>query len=121
MLYLVEQGPVEKQIITQSMRSGMPLPEKIRNAPALELGLDFFFRAWVELGSCRSVGMEEGPIPWDSIRKYCNEYDIVGELREDTFYLVRSMDNAYLDSRREKAKKQQLSQQKGAKKPRGNK
>lgn len=112
---------LERNIITQSMRSGMPLPDKIKNAPMLDLGLDFFFKAWVELGSDRTVGMEEGPIPWDSIRKYCNEYDIVGELREDTFYLVRSIDNAYLKHRRDKAKKQQLSQQKGKNKPRGNK
>jgi hypothetical protein len=112
---------VEKNIIAQSMRSGLPLPERIKNAPTLDLGLDFFFRAWIELGSERPIGFDEGPIPWDSIRKYCNEYDIVGELREDTFYLVRSMDNAYLKYRRDKAKKQQLSQQKGKNKPRGNK
>ncbi len=118
---MLEQGPVEKKILTQALRSRMPIPERIRNAPVLHLGLDFFFKAWLELGSCRAVGMEEGPIPWSVIRTYCNEYDIVGELREDMFYLVRSMDNAYLDHRREKAKKQRLTETKGQKKPRGNK
>jgi hypothetical protein len=111
---------LEKNLITQSIRSGMPLPDKIKNAPVLLLGLDFFFKTWVELGSCRSVGMDEGPIPWTVIRTYCNEYDILGELREDTFYLVRSIDNAYLRWKKDKAKKQRLSEQAGKKK-RGNK
>ena len=121
MLYVLEQGPVEKTIIQQCLRSNQPFPEKIGNAPHLLLGLDFFFKAWMELGSCRTVGMEEGPIPWESIRNYCAEYDIVGELREDMFFFIRSLDNAYLEHRRTKAKKQQLSQKKGTKKVRGNK
>lgn len=85
------------------------------------MGLEFFFKAWMELSSCRGIGMEQGPIPWDSTRKYCNEYVIVGELRDDMFYFVRAIDNAYLNYEREKAKKQRLSQQsKGKPKTRGN-
>jgi hypothetical protein len=97
----------------------VPFPAKIRDAPILTLGLDFFFRAWIELNSCRHIGMDEGCISWESIRNYCNEYDIVGELRQDMFYLVRSMDNTYLEYKRNKAKKQQISNNKGNKKPRG--
>lgn len=78
------------------MREGRPLPEKIQNAPILLDGLELFFVAWLELSSDRAYGMGEGPIPWTSIRNYANEYDIVGELREDLYYFVRSLDVAYL-------------------------
>ena len=118
---MLEQEPIEKKIIEQCLRQNTDFPDKIKNAPSLFMGLELFFKAWMELSTCRINSLEEGPIPWESIRNYCLEYGIVGELKEDMFYLIRSLDNAYLSYRRDKAKKQQLSSERKAKKSYGNK
>lgn len=117
---MLEQEPVEKLIIEQCLRQGIEFPDKIKNAPSLFMGLELFFKAWLDLSTCRNNGLEEGPIPWEGIRNYCNEYGIVGELREDMYYLVRAVDNVYLKHRREKAKKQMNANRK-AKRAHGDK
>lgn len=101
LLYTLEQGPVEKTIIAQCEREKRPLPSKIANAPELLLGLDFVYTAFMELSTCRSVGMGEGPIPWTAIRDY-TEYAQIDDFEqlEDFFYLIREMDSAYLDFRK---------------------
>lgn len=113
MLYLLEQEPVEKRIIEQCLREHREFPEKIKNAPSLYIGLELFFRAWLELGSCRISVMEEGPIPWLAISQYARDYGIVGELYEDLVYYVRVLDNAYLTFKRGKAEKGKISTHKG--------
>ena len=87
------------------MREGLPLPERIKNAPTLEIGLELFYTAFFELGTCRQLGMAEGPIPWTAIDIYCNSYTIVSEQREDMHMFIRSMDNAYLKYQESKRKK----------------
>lgn len=99
---MLEQGPVEKRIITQCMRDGLPLPDRIKDAPELQLGLELFFGAFLELSSCRFIGLEEGPIPWLAIHQYCQAYRIRGEQREDMFLHIRSMDNAYFKHKESK-------------------
>lgn len=79
------------------MREGRPLPKKIRNAPELILGLEFYYNAFEDLSSCRELGFGVGPIPWTAMKDYCHEYDITGDDDlEDFFYFIRQMDNAYL-------------------------
>lgn len=106
---MLEQEPVEKRIIEQCLRENREFPEKIKNAPSLSIGLELFFHAWLELGSCRLSVMEEGPIPWTAISQYAKDYGIVGELYEDLVYYVRVLDNAYLRFKREKAEKAKIS------------
>lgn len=92
-------------IIEQCIRQRMPLPEKIRNAPSLELGLDLFYVAFMDLTSCRAVGFGEGPIPWTATRIMADEeLGLAGEQREDLFYYIGRMDTVYLEHR---AKKQE--------------
>ncbi len=114
MLYHLEQGPVEKKIIAQCQREQLPLPSKIANAPELYLGLEFVYDAFAELNSCRTHGMSEGPIPWTAMNTYCGVYGVEGEAKQDFFYLVRALDNAYLDYQAEKQKKKSKV---GGKKP----
>ncbi len=83
----------------------MPLPKAIQNAPELELGLDFFYVAFLELSSCRQIGMEEGPIPWTAIDTYCFRFELESEMRDDMFHFVRSLDNEYLRFRKSKSGK----------------
>lgn len=89
----------------QCLRANREFPEKIKNAPSLFMGLELFFRSWMELGSCRLSVMEEAPIPYTAISQYARDYGIVGELYEDLVYFVRILDNAYLEYQRNKKPK----------------
>jgi hypothetical protein len=103
LLYTLEQGPTEKTIIEQCIRQRMPLPDRIKNAPSLNLGLDLFYLAFLELNSCRALGYgSEGPVPWLAIKDFCAFYNIVDEQCEDLFFHVQRLDQAYLEFRNRK-------------------
>lgn len=96
---------MEQTIIRQSLQMGRPLPKRIQDAPELRFGLDLYYGAFFDLNSCRMSGWAEGPIPWTSIKDYCIAHELDDEQIEDMFYLVRAMDNAYLDFHLKKAKR----------------
>lgn len=114
----MQQGPVEQKIIAQCLREKKPLPPKIAEAPELYLGLDFFYEAFLELNSCRFLGMSEGPIPWTALNTYCEVYEITDEQKLDFFYLLRAIDNEYLKYQSDKQEKKNR-QIKGKKPMRG--
>lgn len=75
----------------------MPLPERIKNAPELLLGLELYYRAFLDLTSCRGNGYgTEGPIPWTATHEWANAHNLSGEQREDLFYFIPHMDEVYL-------------------------
>jgi hypothetical protein len=84
----------------------LPLPDKIQNSPILRIGLEFFYYAFMELTTCRAIGMAEGYIPWVAIKQWADEYDVIDEQREDLFYHILKMDEAYLIHRSKQADKQ---------------
>jgi len=94
--YSIVHGPIEEKLIKDYAGMNLPLPSKIANAPQLRLGLELFFSVFRDLDSTRQIGNFEGSIPWTAIKQYCDEYDIVGEQRDDVFYFVRNIDEAYL-------------------------
>lgn len=59
-------------------------------------GSEWIWEGFIELGSCRNIGMALGPIPWTAIQMYMdvNSYDI--DDREMFFYCIRCMDNVFL-------------------------
>jgi hypothetical protein len=44
--HLLELGPHEQAIAKQAMRAGQPLPDRIANAPELEVGLQLYLQAF---------------------------------------------------------------------------
>lgn len=86
------------------MQRKLPLPDRIKDAPDLELGLELYLGAFWDLDSCRPLGWAEGPIPWTVIEQYAQLNELEGEQREMLHYHVRQLDNAYLKHRHEKAK-----------------
>lgn len=100
----MKYGDWESQILKQCKQGGQPLPAEIRDSPKLQQGLELYWNAFVDLNTCRSVGMAAGPIPWDSILKYANEYQFAGFQREALFYHVRAMDVAFLSYNRARDK-----------------
>jgi len=96
LLYLLEQGPTEQKIIQMCIQSRRPLPEAIRDAPEVPLGLGLFFSGFLDLNDERSIGFSEGPIPRRAMREYCEEHDLQDEVREDFFYYTKMLDQVYL-------------------------
>jgi hypothetical protein len=91
------------------MRRGIPLPERIQNAPELQEGLAIYLVAFYDLDTCRAVGMSsEGPIPWTAIQQWCQAMHLGPEETEDVHSIIRHLDNFYLrhrESRRSKTGK----------------
>lgn len=50
-----------------------------------------------DLSSCRSFGMGIGPIPWTAIHSYCRFHEFDVEQEEMAHYLLRRMDEFYLE------------------------
>jgi hypothetical protein len=101
----LEQGPVEKAIIEQCRREKRELPERIKNAPELQLGLELYYGAFLELSSCRSVGFgAEGPIPWTAVNQWARAHQLSEEQEEDLLYHIERMDEVYLKFKDKKAK-----------------
>lgn len=106
MLYQLNHADVdEAKIIDALVRSGRPIPKDLVDAPSLFQGLSMFYRAFMQLNSCRSSGMGEGPIPWTAILLWCDENEVEGRQRRMVFNHVRSMDNSYLAHRADKMPK----------------
>ena len=97
MLYDLERDPVrDRKIVQQCIRQKRPIPDKIANAPALMLGLDLYYDAFLDLATCRSVGMSAGAIPMLDIRDYAIAYEFDEEQEADLLILIRQMDNEYI-------------------------
>ena len=99
MIYDTEQAPIEQRLIRDSLAYGKPLPEKIRNAPEKIFGSDFYYEAFFDLSSERlnsSAGL--GRIPWSAVSNYCKTFDLDEDESEVLHAVIRSMDNAYLNS-----------------------
>lgn len=79
------------------MRAAQPLPQKIQNAPELELGLNLFYNGFWELHLSRRVGLKTMPIGWTETWDYCRRLDLDGDQTDDMLFLVAKMDQAYLE------------------------
>lgn len=97
MLYRLEMGKIEKTIFDHHERSKEPLPPKVEGAPQIQLGLELYWNGFAALNTCRgSMYNSEGPVPWTAMLAYCEQYEIYGDQREDFFYIMALMDEAYL-------------------------
>jgi len=86
------------------MRFGLPLPDRIQNAPELNLGSELYYTGFLELTSCRQVGMDLGPIPLLAILEYCMINGIEGEQLDDFVWMIQRLDQKYLEWSRARAK-----------------
>lgn len=65
------------------------------NRPVLLEGVDFYFKGYQELKSERVAGLTAGQIPWSSIIKWCEVYQIhdINDIDAVIRY-IRAMENA---------------------------
>lgn len=80
------------------MRERRPVPPSIANAPELRFGLEMYYGAYLDLMTCRTLGMGLGPIPWTAINQYAKAYDYTEEQEDDLQFYISRMDNAYLEA-----------------------
>lgn len=89
-------GEIEQNLAKQAVRFGNPLPDRIANAPRLQLGLEIFIQAFYELDSERSHGLGPTPIPPHLIKEYAATYDFDEEMTDDLLFFVRGIDKEHL-------------------------
>jgi hypothetical protein len=73
--------------------------------------MEIFAEAFRELGTCRQIGFSIGPIPWLAVDAYCTRHGFDDEISADMFYIIRQVDDAYLewvDAQSKKSTKQPL-------------
>lgn len=91
-MYMLEMGQSEKTIALQAIRAGQPIPERIRNAPTVPLGLELYLVAFFDLDSERTHNGSVQRIPWTSMAQYANAYGFSEEQTMELFHFVKKMD-----------------------------
>lgn len=64
-----------------------------------------YYKAFMELSTCRAIGMMSGPIPWTAVNTYAVREGFTGDDYEQFVLLVRMMDVVYLEYQVNEAKK----------------
>lgn len=77
----------------------MPQPAWYLDEPAIEPCERIYLEAFVDLQTCRSVGMDVGPIPWRDVADYGDRLGLVGPMHRLFCKVIRSMDEAWLRKR----------------------
>lgn len=77
----------------------------MQNAPELFWGLELYYDAFLDLQSCRSLGMAEGPISWHAIYEYAIRHQFSEGQHDDLQYYISRMDAAYAKHRESKRPK----------------
>lgn len=78
------------------MREGLPLPQRIENAPSILPGLELYYTGFMDLMSSRQVGMGYGPIWWETVQRYCDHAELGYEQTEAMHYHIKNLDTVYL-------------------------
>lgn len=87
------------------MKCRMALPKAIQNAPELMIGLELYYQGFLDLTSCRQIGMGLGPISLLDIREYCILQGIEGEQQDDFVWIIQRLDQKYLEWSNKRADK----------------
>ena len=77
--------------------------------PSLETRFGFYWRAWRELDTERSIGMAAGPIPLSAIREYARDYGLNLREYEGLKRIMMATDNRYrllIQEREERRRKE---------------
>lgn len=89
----------------QCYRTGAQIPEKFKNPPEIELGNELYFTAFNELSNERENGFGIGKLRWSSIAAYCGYLELDEDLSSTLHYVVRKMDDVYVEVVNEKRSK----------------
>lgn len=79
----------------------MPLPQWFLDEPAIDRAERVYIEAFVDLQTCRQIGMDVGPIPWRDIAAYGDRLGLEGPMHRLFCRVLRAMDEAWLNKRAE--------------------
>jgi hypothetical protein len=88
----------------QAEKHGLPLPEKIENAPSLRPGLELYYIGFMDLMASRQIGMGMGPIWWGTVQDYCERKHLDEEQTEAMHHHIRTLDTFYMKHLQKKTK-----------------
>jgi hypothetical protein len=88
----------------RAFKDGVPLPDRIQNAPILTKGLELYYAGFMDLMASRQTGFGIGPIWWKTIQEYCDYHKLDEDQTEAMHFLVQQMDVAYLKHLEKKTK-----------------
>ena len=77
------------------------------------MGLELFYGAFLDLSTCRPSGWGLCAIPWTVIHDYASANRLMGDEREDLFFHIRKMDDAYMEYHKSKTDKESKLGSKG--------
>jgi hypothetical protein len=79
------------------MRSKLPLPRAIANAPQLEWDLELYWEAYTDLSTCRPASFSSVlPLPWTAVVDYAAVNGFDYEQTQSLVFFCRRMDNEFL-------------------------
>lgn len=76
---------------------GQPLPDTVKNAPELTVGLELYWFAFQNLVNDRSIGVSVGPISWTTIEDYADRIGVSEDQREALHHHIGKMDVAFIE------------------------
>jgi hypothetical protein len=94
LLYELEFGTSELNMVKQALAMNRPVPTAIANAPRLQVGLEFFYEAYSSLGWYRRSVDGAVPLPYETILAFADEHGLEGEFRNDFIFYMQAMDVA---------------------------
>lgn len=68
-------------------------------------GVEWLWTAYLDLSTCRPIGMDAGPIPWTAANEYAQRHGLSGDELDELWLCIRHMDNARAEHISGKAKK----------------
>ena len=80
--------------------SGLDVPA-ISQRPSLT-GLEWLWLAFIDLSTCRSIGMSVGPIPWIAVDQYSTANQLSQSDRWMLHRVISRMDGVYMSHQQEK-------------------
>ena len=89
------------------MVEGRPIPNRMREAPQLELGLELYYQGFIEVNTERPAGFGVAPIPIKAMRSWARENGLDAEQEESFVYLASEMDRVLMKHLEKKSGNQQ--------------
>ena len=89
-------------MIRELKRSGEKLPDEIKNKPELKTDFVFYLDAFFELSTDRPASLGIQPIPFSSIARFCEVYEIPRYEFPVFSFIIRSIDSEYMKLQKEK-------------------
>jgi hypothetical protein len=96
LIYRSKYSGVEKTIVDQALRAGIPIPSEFEDAPEILEGCKVYYDAFVSLDTERSHGMGFTAIPWSKIKNYCDHYGFNIHDTEDFLNIITDLDYEYI-------------------------